>query len=173
MEATYADYYGYPYYWGSPFLWGAEERPALVAQQSTMTAATVDGCLTTAVTAATAPVISGDVHLRNTEEVSSYHIAATDGEIGRVEDFIVEDDSWTIRYLAIDTRNWWPGRKVMVSPQWIAAIDWAQAKVHVNLSRHGIKQSPEYDSSKLISREYETQLYRHYGQTGYWAELEP
>jgi hypothetical protein len=80
----------------------------------------------------------------------------------------VEDNSWLIRYLAIDTRYWLPGRTVLVSPQWIAAIDWAQAKVHVNLSREGIKQSPEYDSSKLISREYETQLYRHHGQTGYW-----
>jgi hypothetical protein len=83
-------------------------------------------------------------------------------------DFIVEDDSWKIRYLVIDTRKWWRGKKVIISPQWIAAIDWAQAKVHVNLSREGIKQSPEYDSSKLISREYETQLYRHHGQTGYW-----
>jgi hypothetical protein len=106
--------------------------------------------------------------LRNTKEVASYHIAATDGEIGHVADFIVEDDSWTIRYLVIDTRKWWRGKKVIVSPQWIAALDWAQAKVHVNLSREGIKQSPVYDSSKLISREYETQLYRHHGQTGYW-----
>jgi hypothetical protein len=100
--------------------------------------------------------------------VSSYSTAATDGEIGIVEDFIVEDDTWAIRYLAIDTHKWWPGKKVMISPQWIASIDWAQAKVNVLLSREGIKQSPTYDSSNLISPEYETQLYRHHGQTGYW-----
>jgi hypothetical protein len=80
--------------------------------------------------------------LPNTKEVASYHIAATDGEIGHVADFIVEDDSWTIRHLVIDTRKWWSGKKVIVSPQWIAALDWAQATVHVNLSREGIKQSP-------------------------------
>ncbi len=166
MEAAHSDYYGYPYYWGSPFLWGTEEYPAPVAQQSTLIAATAT---TPAVTGAPAPGASGDVHLRSMGEVSNYHVAATTGDIGRVEEFIVEDNSWLIRYLAIDTRYWLPGRTVLVSPQWIAAIDWAQAKVHVNLSRHGVKQSPEYDSSKLISRKYETQLYRHYSQPGYWA----
>src|SRR2546422_11552519 len=98
--------------------------------------------------------------LRNVNDLNGFKLVATDGEIGHVADFIVEDDSWAIRYLVIDTRKWWRGRKVIVSPQWIAALDWAQAKFHVNLSREGIKQSPEYDSSKLISREYETQLYR-------------
>jgi hypothetical protein len=107
--------------------------------------------------------------LRSVNDLKGFEIVATDGEIGRVEEFIVEDNSWLIRYLAIDTRYWLPGRTVLVSPQWIAAIDWAQAKVHVNLSRHGVKQSLEYDSSKLISRKYETQLYRHYSQPGYWA----
>jgi len=175
METNYADYYGYPYYWGSPLLWGAEERPALAAQQSLVTTASTVatdaasvGRSTSAGTAATAPVISEDVHLRSTQEVSGYSTAATDGEIGIVEDFIVEDDTWAIRYLAIDTHKWWPGKKVMISPKWIASIDWAQAKVNVLLSREEIKQSPTYDSSKLISPEYETQLYRHHGQTGYW-----
>jgi hypothetical protein len=178
LEANYADYYGYPYYWGSPLLWGVEERPTLAAQQSL--AATASPVAPDAVRAgrstieagagkgATVRVISEDVHLRSTQEVSVYSIAATDGEIGTVYDFIVDDESWAIRYLAIDTHKWWPGKKVMIAPQWIISIDWAQAKVHVNLSREGIKQSPTYDSSKLLSREYEEQLYEHHGQTGYW-----
>lgn len=166
MEASHSDYYGYPYYWGSPFLWGTEEYPATVAQPLTPMAATA-----TATGAAPVPVTLGDVHLRSTEEVSSYQIAATDGRIGYVEDFIAEDSSWVIRYLAIDTRSWLPGKKVLVSPQWISLIDWAQGKVHVNLSREGIKQSPEYDKSKMVSREYETQLYRHYRHPSYWPEL--
>lgn len=180
MEAAHADYYGYPYYWGGPYLWGAEEHPVLASQRSAVatatatspsagTAVTSSGRSTTAAAATEMRVISEDVHLRSTQEVASYHIAATDGEIGHVEDFIVEDDSWTIRYLAIDTRNWLPGKKVLVSPQWIALLDWARGQVHVNLSREGVKQSPEYDNSKLISREYETQLYQHYRQPGYWA----
>ena len=179
MEAAHSDYYGYPYYWGSPFLWGAEELPVLASRGSAAAMgagtahrakadATATGRAADDVTTAEMPVLSGDVHLRSTQEVASYHIAANDGEIGHVEDFIVEDDSWTIRYLAIDTRNWVPGKKVIVSPQWISSIDWPQGKVHVYLSREGVKQSPTYDSSQLLSRDYEEQLYGHYGQTGYW-----
>jgi hypothetical protein len=179
IEASHSDYYGYPYYWSSPYLWGAEERPILASQRSatamyTATARPTAKVVTenrhpaTAGTAAETLVISEEFNLRSTQAMASYHIVATDGEIGHVEDFILEDDSWAIRYLTIDTRNWLPGKKVIVSPQWISLIDWAQGKVHVNLSREGVKQSPEYDSSKLISREYETQLYRHHGQTGYW-----
>jgi len=176
MEMNYADYYGYPYYWGSPLLWGAGARPALAAQQSLVaqastvaTNAASVGRSTTNGNGATVRVVSADVHLRSTQEVSTYSIAATDGEIGIVEDFILDDENWAIRYLAIDTHKWLPGKKVMISPQWIASIDWAQAKVHVLLSREGVEQSPSYNSAKLITREYEEYLYGHYGQTGYWA----
>ncbi|MEP7341090.1 MAG: PRC-barrel domain-containing protein [Acidobacteriota bacterium] len=178
MEASHSDYFGYPYYWGNPFLWGAEEYPAQAAQQSPAMAASMTAAVTaagatgrpiTTLTPAPVRVASEDFHLRSTQEVASYHMAATDGEIGHVEDFIVEDSSWVIRYLAIDTRNWLPGKKVLVSPEWISSIDWAQGKVHVNLSREGVKQSPEYDDSTLVAREYETQLYRHYRQPGYWT----
>jgi hypothetical protein len=175
MEAAYADYYGYPYYWGSPFLWGAEEYPVLASQRSATAIATataqpvvVTATGPTAGAAATMRVISEDVHLRNTQEVTSYHIAATDGEIGHAEDFIVEDDNWAIRYLVIDTRNWLPGKKVLVSPPWISLIEWAQGKVHLHLSRNAVEQSPEFDSAKLISHDYEAQLHEHYGQPGYW-----
>lgn len=184
MEAAYADYYGYPYYWRSQFLWAAEERTGLTSRRSaTVTAlaapyatapvVAATDCSTPAEASAEMHDLAEDVHLRSTQEVSSYHIAATDGGIGHAEDFIVEDDSWTIRYLVIDTRNWLPGKKVLVSPQWISLIDWAQGKVHVNLSREGVKQSPEYDYSRLIARDYEAQLYQHYRQTGYWVEQKP
>ncbi|NOT59786.1 MAG: PRC-barrel domain containing protein [Acidobacteria bacterium] len=188
MEAKYADYYGYPYYWGSPFLWGAEGHPALAARRPTMAPATttfaaaassavkgpavtgvsVTGRLNTNGTAAPARVIPPDIHLRSTQEVSAYSIAATDGELGHVEDFIVEEDSWAIRYLVVDTHKWWAGKKVMIAPKWIASIDWAQANVHVTLPREGIKQSPTYNGTALLSRAYEEQLYGHYGQPGYW-----
>ena len=188
MEAKYADYYGYPYYWDSPFLWGTEGNPALAARRPMAAAATatfaaatssaatgpavtgvsVTGRLNTNGTAAPARVIPPDIHLRSTQEVSAYSIAATDGELGIVEDFIVEEDSWAIRYLVIDTHKWWAGKKVMIAPKWIASIDWAQASVHVTLTREGVKQSPTYDGTALLSRAYEEQLYEHYGQTGYW-----
>ena len=73
-----------------------------------------------------------------------YHIEAGDGEIGRVEDFIVDDRTWAIRYLDVDTRNWWPGKKVLVSPAWIDKVSWPDSKVYVDLSREAIKNGPEW-----------------------------
>jgi hypothetical protein len=108
--------------------------------------------------------------LRSTHEVSGYHIQATDGEIGHVEDFIIDDDTWTIRYLLINTLNWWPGKKVLVSPQWIERVSWGESKVFVNLSRETIKQSPEYTEEFLLTRDYEDALHRHYNRKGYWAD---
>jgi len=109
-----------------------------------------------------------DHHLRSVREVSGYHIQASDGGIGHVEEFIVNDSDWFIRYMVIDTRNWLPGRKVLVSPGWIEQISWSESKVFVDLSRDMIKKSPEYDPSAPVNREYEERLYDFYGRPKYW-----
>lgn len=109
-----------------------------------------------------------DPNLRSFWEVLGYYIQAHDGEIGHVEDFIVDDEVWIIRYLVIDTKNWWPGKKVLVAPQWTEEFDWQKAKVHVNLNRETIKNSPEFDSRMPINREYEVRLYDYYGRPKYW-----
>jgi sporulation protein YlmC with PRC-barrel domain len=109
-------------------------------------------------------------HLRSTNEVKSYNIQASDGEIGHVEDFIIDDEKWAIRYLVINTHNWWPGKKVLVSPHWIERVSWSESKVFVNLSRESIKNSPEYTGASLLTRDYETSLYRHYKRQGYWVD---
>lgn len=101
--------------------------------------------------------------------MTSYYIQARDGEIGHVEDFIIDDATWAIRYMVIDTRNWWPGKKVLVSPQWIEAINWAKSTVAVDLLRDTIKHGPEYNPS-MLNREYETKLYQHYRRPTYWEE---
>ena len=103
-------------------------------------------------------------HLRSSDEVAGYHIKTTDDGIGHVEDYILDDRDWTIRYLEIDTRNWLPGIKVLVSPAWIEDVDWVHQEVSINLSRELIKTAPEYDSDKIISRDYELALYKHYGK---------
>jgi hypothetical protein len=76
----------------------------------------------------------------------------------------------------VDTRNWWPGKKVLISPRWIERVSWNESKVFVNLSREKIKQSPEYTQGSLPTREYEAQLHRHYNHQAYWiaepADLE-
>jgi hypothetical protein len=110
----------------------------------------------------------GDPHLRSTREVTGYGIVAVDGEIGHVEDFIAEIGPWLIRYVVIDTRNWLPGRKVLVSPSWIDKVDWPSRRVHVGLSREAIEKSPPFDPAEPVSREYEARLYDYYGRPVYW-----
>jgi len=108
--------------------------------------------------------------LRSTRDVTGHHIQAVDGEIGHVEDFIIDDETWAIRYLIIDTQNWWPGKKVLVSPQWIERVSWIESKVFVNLTCETIRQSPEYTEESLLTRDYETELHRHYNRRGYWID---
>jgi sporulation protein YlmC with PRC-barrel domain len=111
----------------------------------------------------------GDPNLRDIREVTSYSIHAIDGDIGHVEDFIIEDETWKIRYLVIDTRNWLPGgRKVIISLPWIEKIVWHESKVYVNLSRNKIKNSPEYDFSIPLVRKYEEELHKYYEKPEYW-----
>ena len=109
-----------------------------------------------------------DPHLRSTHKVTGYHVQATDGEIGHVDDFVIDDETWAIRYLVIDTRNWLPGKKILVSPQWIKRVSWSESKVFFDHPREAIKKSPKYSEESLITRDYETGLHQHYNRQGYW-----
>lgn len=106
--------------------------------------------------------------LHSSRKIIGYYIQARDGEMGHVEDFIIDTDTWHIRYMVVDTKNWWPGKKVLVSPEWIQSIRWDDAHVTVDLTRDQIKTSPEYEPSKPIPRDYECRLHDHYGRPGYW-----
>jgi len=107
----------------------------------------------------------GDPHLRSTSEVKGYNLHATDGEIGEVEDFIIDDTTLSIRFLIVDTGNWLPGKKVLLSPNWIKDIRWEDSSVYVDIPVDAVKNSPEYDPSKPISDTYETGLFQYYGKS--------
>ena len=154
-ELEYVRYYNWPVYWGmSPA--GAGAYPA----------ATSALALEQAQTPADAP--PGDPHLRRTREVIGYYIRARDEDIGHIDDFIVDDATWTIRYMVVDTRNWLPGKKVLVSPAWVEDVDWIETWVVLQLSKTQVEHSPPYDPDSLIDRAYEGRLYDHYGQSTYW-----
>jgi sporulation protein YlmC with PRC-barrel domain len=89
----------------------------------------------------------GDPHLRSAREVSGYYVAASDGDIGHVEDLLIDDDGWKIRQLVIDTRNWLPGKKVLVGPERLRSVDWADQHIVLDLTRAEVKASPEYDAT--------------------------
>jgi hypothetical protein len=158
-EAAYLGYFGFPYYWGGPFLWGTAYYPTGVAVSATPSAEALANRIR---------MESSDSHLRSTEAVTGYSIEAADGEIGHVNGFVVDDEAWAIRYIEVATRSWLPGKKVLVSPAWIERVSWTSSKVYVGLSREAIKDAPEYVESRPINREYEHQLYFHYGRPPYW-----
>ena len=107
----------------------------------------------------------GDPHLRSSREVTGYRIEAGDGHVGHVEDFVVDDETWRVHYLVADTRDWWPGKMVLVAPSWIEKISWKSGDVSICLSRSVIKRAPEYDASRSISAKYEQRLLRYYEKT--------
>jgi len=114
------------------------------------------------------PEVTGDRHLQSVQHLSGYHIHATDDSIGHIEEFLVDDADWSVRYLVVDTRNWWPGKRVLVSPRWIEQIRWNDRTAHVTVTRQAVKDSPEFDPDKLVDRPYEERLHRHYKKTSYW-----
>lgn len=153
-EAVYSNFYGTPSYRGGPYMWGSQASIMRNRENWKNNVRDTD---------------SWNSVLHRTSEVNGADIHASDGDIGHVDDFIIDDDSWTIRYLIIDTKDWLPGKKVLISPDWIECISWNESKVFVNLSRDTIKQAPEYYEDYVISREFEDQLYRHYNREGYWT----
>lgn len=157
-EADLAAYYGYPYYWGGPELWGWAGAPGALR------AAPPVGYVPPE-----APVLALDAtSLYSGSEISGYHIHAIDGEIGHVDDFIVDDETWSVRYLQIDTSNWIGGKTVLVATRWVTRVDTADGKLHVDLTRDRIEGAPEFDPEQEIDRTYEERLHTHYGLPAYW-----
>lgn len=153
FEMAYHGYYRLPSYWGGTQRWGSSAGVARDLRR----------------TDPTPPPAAQDGHLRSTNDVSGYHIRAAGQEMGRVDDFIIQGETWVLRYLVIDTRKWWPGRKVVVSPNWIARISWSESTVYFDLTRETIKRAPEYTELPALTRDYETALHRYYDLQGYWV----
>ncbi|HZR36168.1 MAG TPA: PRC-barrel domain-containing protein [Nevskia sp.] len=159
-ETDFMRYYGYPDYWGGPLLWGATAYPFF----------DVGAPLPVAERESEYPRRPGDPHLRSAAEVAGYRIQACDDAIGHLEDLLFEPDSWAVRYLIVDTRNWWPGQQVVIPPRWIEGMDWPEHRVKVGVSRAQVKEAPRFDPAQVPTREYEEQLHAHYRREGYWGK---
>lgn len=156
FERDYAHYYGWPYYWGFVGIWGMGAYPRALADSSLEEERKRHA------------ETQNDPHLRSAKEVTGYHVHGSDGEVGHICDFIVDDETWTIRFLVIDTSNWWFGKKVLVAPQWAQSISWSKSMVNVSLTMEMIKNSPEWNPDRPVNREYEQRLYDYYGRPAYW-----
>jgi uncharacterized protein YrrD len=95
----------------------------------------------------------GDLHLRSTHAISGYQIETSDGQLGHLRDFIIDDETWHIEYLVIEMHSWLTGQKVLIARNRIKEIQWATSKVLVNVSGWALENSPAYDESAFFHPE--------------------
>jgi hypothetical protein len=163
-ETALASYYGYSPYWEGPYRWGAEPYP--IAATMPLTASPRESRVAEELAARERE--DRDEHLHSASAVTGYGIRATDGDLGHVEDFLIDEQEWAIRYLIVDPRSWWPGPHVLVGVDWIRSVNWSDSAVEVDVTREAIRNAPRYDPAAAFSREEETRLYAHHGRPGYW-----
>ncbi len=106
--------------------------------------------------------------LYNANDLRGFKLEALDGDIGKCEDFLFDDQHWTIRYMDARAGNWFTGTRVLISPVSLGEPDWDGQRFPVNLSREQIKNSPAITEDQPISRQYEASYYQHYGYGYYW-----
>jgi hypothetical protein len=162
VESGIYDYYGWSPYWGTGFYMGGYGyMPPITALSDAESRQRADDF------ADSGQHRSGqhrdDPHLRSAEAITGYHIHARDGEIGHVEDFLVEDMDWSIHYLVVNTSNWWAGKTVLISPHSATEIDWLDRLVNLDVDQKTVRDSPAYDASTIVDRAYEKHFHRHYG----------
>jgi hypothetical protein len=154
VELDYYRYYSYAPYWIGTGPWGLYPTPAGYRAAATE----ADPELVWDAAKETS------AHLRSIREVIGYHIAAADGEVGHVEDFVADTTTWTIRWLVVDTGKWLLGRKVLISPAWSESVSWSERKLEVVLTTEQIENSPKFDPSAPVNAGMETELFDYYGR---------
>ena len=172
-EQQLLGYYGYPGYWDGAGMWGEGLYPdAMVPGDAGYRVDRVERerALEAYLRDERARHRNDNPHLRSCNAVKGYHIRATDGEIGHVSGYLLDDQTWAVRYLVVDTSNWWLGHKVLVAPPWIQAVQWSDRTVAVDLTRESIRNAPAYDGAVAWRRDEELNLYRHHGRNVYWAD---
>jgi hypothetical protein len=167
-ETDYHDYYLWPYYWGGMggFV-GTMGGLSGGMELSVAQVASAEGeARSPQQEAEKRARDKGDVHLRSTKEVTGYGIVALDGHLGHVDDFIIDDKTWVIRYLAVDTRDWWPGKKVLLPPDWIGPTLWPERTVAlaVKVTRDQVRNGPEWHPHDPISPAFEAELSDYYAR---------
>jgi len=154
-EVRYLEHYNLPPYWSGSGLWGAGTFPnAVVSRPSARS---------------NEQHPMQDPHLRSGNTVLRYHIQAVDGDIGHVQAILIDERTWAIRYLIVNTSNWWLGHEALIAPQWIEEINWVTSKIVLPFKRESIRDAPPYDPHAQLDRSQEARTYAHHKREGYWS----
>jgi hypothetical protein len=164
MESELYDYYGWDPLWGGANL---SAIPGAMASPLMGPPYLGFGSADEGETRPGAPASLGaDPHLRSVNEVTGYRIHAVDGEIGHIENLMLDDADWSVRYVVVDTRNWWFGQHVLISPIAVKSVDWFDRHVELKVSRGLVKASPAWDPLVAFNDDYVERLHKHYGWLG-------
>jgi hypothetical protein len=165
-EAGLQAHYGWPAYWaGGDYFGGALAAPLPMVDAPVYPPMPATAQVALAGTPAVRTAPHGDPHLRRAGAVMGYRLEATDGGVGHINDLLFEDLTWGIDYLVIDPSNWLPGRKVVVSPDWISSVSWAQSRVYIDLTREAVKAAPAYDPEATWDEDYARRLHRFHSES--------
>jgi len=108
----------------------------------------------------------GDPHLRSVVELIGYHIHALDGDIGHVENFMLDKEDWRLRYFVVDTSNWWLGKRVLIAMQAVRSVEWIDRHIRLDVSREQVRTSPVWDPMVAFNEMDKSLLHNHYGWPG-------
>jgi hypothetical protein len=161
QERDYNRHYGYARYWGDAGPWGVGTHPSALALMRKDDVSADESAEETS-----------EVHLRADADVRDYRVEACDGVIGRIADFVVDEDSWEVCYLVVDTEVWQSGPELLIPPAWATRTAYAHRTLKLDLSRQAVGSCPAWIPSRTIEREYEVRLHGHYQRRGYWEPRE-
>ena len=162
QEAMYLSYYRVPFYWGGAGLWGGALTPLEAGALSTTTA--TDG----ASHPEADPESDDESHLRSTREVVGYRVREPGEEVGTVTDFLIEDTTWAVRYLCIETAEDIGGGTLFISPHWVQEISWLERRVSIEILRAQLARVPKVGVGGVLSRDDEERLHEFFGKARYW-----
>ena len=157
QEVCNAKHFGYPYYWAGDVVLGDSLYQPYLRPADYLAAR-----------AQAAALAADDPHLHSCKAMVGLLVHAKDGDLGHISGMLVDEEGWVIRYLVVDTSNWWMGNQVLIPPDWMTGVSWAHSKANIDLTRSTIKNSPRYESSTALNRAQEANLYDHYGRLNYW-----
>ena len=161
FETSLYDYYGWTPYWGAGYFMGGY---GVMGGMVPMGAGSNEIRDQNEEFAREAEASDGP-HLRSANAVTGDHLQATDGEIGHLSGILFNEADWSIRFLIVDTSNWWLGKRVLISPRSATYINWTERLINLDVSRDKVKASPGYDEDQAIDRAYEDRMAAHYGPT--------
>ncbi len=106
-----------------------------------------------------------------TETINGFRVMAEGGEVGRIHDCFFDESSRHIRYLVVRTGSWLLGRDVIIVPSHVRDLSLEDEQLTTDLTKDELKNSPDVDTEKPISRRREIEYLSYYGMPMYWGSM--